>query len=380
MNEQTAKDKIIIGNFTNVILGIIAPTARRLMCDISPCGGGRCFFTITASGEMIPCGEFIGIDGFSGGNIFKDSIARAMQSKGFKKIRERFVENIPECDTCIFRNICGAPCPAELHSLGNMYEKAIFCEFYKEIIRYAFRLIAEGKEKDLLRQDSLANLEYSYRMNSSKAFVSWSGGKESALACYRARKDPDIEVSYLLNMASEDGTHSRSHGIRSKLLKAQAEAVGVSILQRKTTWETYEREFKKAVSDMDVAAGVFGDIDVVGHRDWVERVCKETGIRPILPLWKGEREDLIDEFIQAGFKAIVVACKSELLGKEWLAREINKEFIEDLKKHGNVDLCGENGEYHTFVYDGPIFKKPVEFIVGEKILRDNRWFLELERW
>ncbi|MEK7578768.1 MAG: peptide-modifying radical SAM enzyme CbpB, partial [Patescibacteria group bacterium] len=106
--------KIIIGNFANIILGIIAPAARRLMCDISPCGGGRCFLTITANGRMIPCGEFIGLEDFSGGNIFKDSIEKAMRSSPFKRIRQRFVEKIPECNICILRNICGAPCPAEL--------------------------------------------------------------------------------------------------------------------------------------------------------------------------------------------------------------------------------------------------------------------------
>lgn len=154
--------QIIIGNFANVILGITAPAARRLMCDISPCGGGRCFFTITASGEMIPCGEFIGLRGFSGGNIFRDSIEAAMQSRQFKQIRSRFVEKIPECGTCVLRNICGAPCPAELHGLGNMYKKSVFCQFYKEIINYAFKLISEGKEKYCFRGEGLNNLEYVY--------------------------------------------------------------------------------------------------------------------------------------------------------------------------------------------------------------------------
>ncbi|TBR18863.1 peptide-modifying radical SAM enzyme CbpB, partial [bacterium] len=101
---KTTKHKIIVGNFTNTVLAIVAPSARRLMCDISPCGGGRCFFTITAIGDMIPCGEFIGLKGFSGGNIFKDPVQKAMQSEAFKKVRARFVEKIKECDICDFRN------------------------------------------------------------------------------------------------------------------------------------------------------------------------------------------------------------------------------------------------------------------------------------
>ena len=160
-------NRIIIGNFTNTILAIVAPVARRLMCDISPCGGARCFLTITAKGEMIPCGEFIGLKGFSGGNVFaKTSIQQAMRSKPFKRIRERFVEKIDECKVCVLRNICGAPCPAELHSLGNMYQKAVFCEFYKKVINYAFKLIAQGEEKYCFRKGGLNNLKYEYKLSS----------------------------------------------------------------------------------------------------------------------------------------------------------------------------------------------------------------------
>jgi uncharacterized protein (TIGR00290 family) len=213
-----------------------------------------------------------------------------------------------------------------------------------------------------------------------EAFVSWSGGKETSLACYMAKNLDNFKVKYLLNMVSEDGRYSRSHGLNSRLLKLQAEAIGIPIIQRKTTWKNYEEEFKKAVLDLKregIKAGIFGDIDLQEHRDWVERVCKEIGIKPILPLWKEERERLLEEFIQAGFKAIVVATNANFLGNEWLARRINKEFIEDLKALGNIDLCGERGEYHTFVYDGPIFEKPVEFIIGKKTLKNKHWFLEL---
>jgi uncharacterized protein len=161
---ERSKHKIIVGNFANVILAIVAPTARRLMCDISPCGGGRCFFTITASGNMIPCGEFIGLKGFSGGNIFKNSITDAMSSPAFKKIRARKVEDIKECGECVLRNICGAPCPAELHALGKMHQKSVFCEFYKKIIEHAFRVIAKRKEGLSLRTEGLKNLKYQYSL------------------------------------------------------------------------------------------------------------------------------------------------------------------------------------------------------------------------
>lgn len=204
-----------------------------------------------------------------------------------------------------------------------------------------------------------------------KTFVSWSGGKDSAMAYYYAIKEYGAEVMYLLNMLSEDGRYSRSHHLSVALLKAQAEAMGIPIVQREATWEGYEEEFKKALSLLKgegIQAGVFGDIDLQGHRDWVERVCSESGLTAILPLWQRSRESLIDEFIANGFKAVIVAVKSESMGSEWLGRELDRQFVKDLKRLPQVDLCGENGEYHTFVYDGPIFKRPVEFT---KILKDN---------
>ncbi len=216
-----------------------------------------------------------------------------------------------------------------------------------------------------------------------KAFVSWSGGKETSLACYRAMQDQDIKVAYLLNMVSEDGRHSRSHGVSSALLRTQADAMGIPIIQRKTTWENYEGVFKKAVSELKkegIKIGIFGDIDLREHRDWIERVCGETDIQPLLPLWGKDRERLLKEFIRTGFEALVVAAKADLLGREWLGRRIDEEFIKDLKKLGNVDLCGEKGEYHTLAIYGPLFKKRIEITKSKKVLKKNHWFLEILKW
>lgn len=213
-----------------------------------------------------------------------------------------------------------------------------------------------------------------------RAFVSWSGGKETSLACYKAMQDEPPELKYLLNMMSKDGKYSRSHGVNSTFLKAQSKAMGIPIIQKRTTWENYEEVFKKAVSELKkkgITTGIFGDIDIQEHRDWVERVCKDVDIKPVLPLWKGKREELLNQFINLGFEAIVIATDVSSLGKEWLGRKVDKEFVKDLKSCGNIDLCGEKGEYHTFVYDGPIFKKSVEFTIGKRILKDKHWFLEL---
>jgi len=133
----------------------------------------------------------------------------------------------------------------------------------------------------------------------------------------------------------------------------------------------------RGLKKQGVVCGVFGDIDLQEHRDWVERVCRETGIKAILPLWQRKREELIKEFIDAGFKAVVCATNADYLGKEWLGRKVDKKFIEDLKDKGGVDLCGEKGEYHSFVFDGPVFKKAVRFTVGRKIFKKQHWFLEL---
>ncbi|UCD55427.1 MAG: diphthine--ammonia ligase [Candidatus Omnitrophota bacterium] len=213
-----------------------------------------------------------------------------------------------------------------------------------------------------------------------KAFISWSGGKETALSCYKAIQNRHIQVSYLLNMISEDGKHSRSHGVSSKLLKLQAEAIGIPIIQRRTAWKGYEGEFKKAVSrlkEKGVDTGIFGDIDLQEHRDWIERVCKDIGIKPVLPLWKKKREELLKEFIRVGFETIVISVRADILGKEWLGRHVNEDFINDLKKKEHIDLCGEAGEYHTLVVSGPIFKKNIMILNAKKIKNGKHWFLDI---
>jgi len=212
-----------------------------------------------------------------------------------------------------------------------------------------------------------------------KAFCCWSGGKESVLSLFYAQKK-GLSVSHLVNMANSTGRISRSHGIQSSILAEQSKTIGIELIQRGASWNTYEQEFKKVIRGLKkqgVVCGVFGDIDLQEHRDWVERVCRETGIKAILPLWQRKREELIKEFIDAGFKAVVCATNADYLGKEWLSRKVDKKFIEDLKDKGGVDLCGEKGEYHSFVFDGPVFKKAVRFTVGRKIFKKQHWFLEL---
>ena len=150
-NYRRTGRKLVVANFANILIGILAPTARRLMCDISPCGGGRCFFAMAPNGDLFPCSEFIGLPDFAGGNIFRDSIEDVLQSKAFLAVTGRKVEDIEPCRRCAIRHFCGSPCPAEAHEAnGAMNRTGSFCEFYEEQARYAFRVIADGRQDAFL--------------------------------------------------------------------------------------------------------------------------------------------------------------------------------------------------------------------------------------
>ena len=149
---QTGR-KLVVANFANILIAILAPTARRLMCDISPCGGGRSFFALAANGDLFPCSEFIGVPAFRGGNLFEQPVAEILASAPFRKVSGRKVEEVAECATCPIRHFCGSPCPAEAHEMnGGMDRRGAFCRFYEEQTRYALRLIADGRHQDFLWQ------------------------------------------------------------------------------------------------------------------------------------------------------------------------------------------------------------------------------------
>lgn len=148
--EQTGR-RIIIANFANVLAGILGPTSRRLMCDISPCGGGRCFFAVSAHGDVFPCSEFLGFSEYNGGNLFEQDLEHILASAPFKAVTERKVENIVPCTSCAIRHFCGAPCPAEVKAItGELNAPSPYCEFYEEQVRYAFRVIAEERAEAYL--------------------------------------------------------------------------------------------------------------------------------------------------------------------------------------------------------------------------------------
>ncbi len=148
--EKTGR-KMVVANFANVLAGVVGPTGRRLMCDISPCGGGRCFVAVSAHGDVFPCSEFIGFPEYKGGNLYTDGITDILGTKPFLEITTRKAEDFKPCSDCAIRHFCGAPCPAEIKMVsGTVNAPSPYCEFYEEQVRYAFRVIAQGREEAFL--------------------------------------------------------------------------------------------------------------------------------------------------------------------------------------------------------------------------------------
>lgn len=206
--------------------------------------------------------------------------------------------------------------------------------------------------------------------------VSWTGGKDGCLACSWAMRE-GFEVSHLLNF--RDAKKQGSHEINPDLLIAQSEATGIPLIRR--DFRSYEQEFIKAVRELNrdgagIEGAVFGHIET--HKNLVDRICGELGIEPIMPLWKRDPEQIVAAVIDAGFEVILVSVRADLLGEEWLGRRIDRTFVRDLRRvDPSIDLCGENGEFHTFVTDGPILKSAIRVVDGETVLRGGHWFLDI---
>ena len=223
-------------------------------------------------------------------------------------------------------------------------------------------------------------------MDGLMVISSWSGGKDSCLACYKAIKS-GYQVRYLLNFISKEYKRCCFHGIEADLLNLQAKLIGIPLIQKEVgpDMEEYEKEFKEAVSELKhsgIRGMVFGDIYLDEHKDWVDRVCDEIGITPIEPLWNNSPFSLVEEFIDLGFKAIVVSAQADKFGRSFAGKEVDKKLINELKSR-NICPCGENGEFHTFVIDGPTFKKRIEILESEPVLKEGfwrHWFLDIKRF
>ena len=213
--------------------------------------------------------------------------------------------------------------------------------------------------------------------------VSWSGGKDSCLACYKAMEE-GFEIQRLLTMMNARGGSS-FHMMNADMLDAQSTAVGIPIMKKKTTPGTYERDFKNTLQQLrteDIEGLVTGDIFKVPQHEagWLDRICRETEMKPIRPLWCRNTKQIFEEFMSLNFKAIIVRVKLGLLGKEFLGRNLDKKLYSELAELENVDPCGERGEYHTLVTDGPLFKDRIEILETGKSTTNDWGRLKITRF
>ncbi|PID28300.1 MAG: ATP-binding protein [Candidatus Cloacimonadota bacterium] len=207
-----------------------------------------------------------------------------------------------------------------------------------------------------------------------KTYFNWSSGKDASLALEFLQNDNNIKVEKLITAANKIYKRVSMHGVRVELAEKQSQAIGIPLeiieLPENPTMEEYEKIFLSKLNRYKkdgFERCVFGDIFLKDLRAYREKQLEKVGIKAIFPLWGKDTSELMREFIKSGFKAIVVCIDASKLDKSFLGREINESFIADLPN--NVDLCGENGEFHTFCYDGPIFKYPVLFKKGEATFR-----------
>jgi len=210
------------------------------------------------------------------------------------------------------------------------------------------------------------------------SICSWSGGKDSAYALLQAIQF-GFTPKVLLNVLNEEGKISRSHGIPSHILQAQAAAAGLPSYLISSSWEDYEKNFTAALEKLKTGFtcthAIFGDIDLQEHRDWEEKVCAAAGLTAVLPLWKQDRKKLVTQVLEAGFEVMIVSC-NEAMGESFIGRMLSPVLVHELVSMG-IDPCGENGEYHTLVLDCPLFTKKISATVSHKLHHHHYWFAEL---
>ncbi|ATN06839.1 ATP-binding protein [Chryseobacterium indologenes] len=205
-----------------------------------------------------------------------------------------------------------------------------------------------------------------------QALFNWSSGKDSALALYKILQKNQYEVSTLLTSINEEFQRVSMHGVHVSLLEKQAESLGIPLVKMELPKEPSMEEYQKIMSNtmaeiqaLGVTHSIFGDIFLEDLRKYREQQLNAIGMQAVFPLWKKDTSILIREFLDLGFKTIVTCVNGSYLDKGFAGRMIDHDFIKDLPE--NVDPCGENGEFHTFTFDGPIFKTPVAFEIGETV-------------
>jgi len=219
-------------------------------------------------------------------------------------------------------------------------------------------------------------------MSTRKALLSWSGGKDSALALYEISKSGSFEIVGLLTTLTRDFDRVSMHGVRKVLLAKQAETLHLHIEEiwiRKDAPNTeYESQMSKALSSAysrGVRNVIFGDLFLEDIRKYREDRLSLVGMEGAFPLWKNDTRELAHFFIKRGFRAVVCTVDPRALDPSFCGREFDSSFLSDLPPQ--VDPCGENGEFHTFVYAGPIFEREIEVRKGEVVRRDGFYFADI---
>lgn len=233
-------------------------------------------------------------------------------------------------------------------------------------------------------------------MKTKKAVFNWSGGKDSALALYKILNEGEYEVVSLLTTVNRDNGRSSMHGIPLRLLEKQAESIGIPLYKvglipdgSMSDYETVMRETVEHFKELGVEYFIFGDIFLHDVRSYREKQLEPYGIKVVEPLWGKDSFTIMQEFIASGLKTVIVTTMADLLDESFVGRHIDADFVNSLPE--GIDICGENGEYHTFCYAGGMFRKPVEFALGKpfkhshlvkldngEIKRYFYWFADLQ--
>ena len=212
-----------------------------------------------------------------------------------------------------------------------------------------------------------------------KVLFTWSGGKDSAMSLYELRKGRNYEIMALLTSVTEDYDRISMHGVRRILLERQADSLGLPLeklyITRNASNEEYEAKLKDKLlqyKNRSVSSVVFGDIFLEDLRKYREDNLAQVGMKGIFPIWKQDTTELAHKFIDLGFKAVITCVDSNSIDGKFAGRYFDNQFLSELP--ATADPCGENGEFHSFVYDGPIFRERIRFRRGKVVLRDNRFY------
>lgn len=216
---------------------------------------------------------------------------------------------------------------------------------------------------------------------STDVVMSFSSGKDCAYALYRLTQDPDYSVKSLLTTMTRTYNRISMHGIRQELLQQQAQAIGLPLdivwIEPDSSNEAYQHAMFNQLNrykQQNLRHIAFGDLFLEDVRSYREKMNGEAGITSLFPIWGTPTSKLSSEIIKQGFKSVVVCVDTKQLDPSFCGREYDENFLQDLPP--GVDPCGENGEFHTFCYDGPIFAKPVRFSRGDRVLRDDRFMYQ----